>query len=102
MDPATGLPVVDEEKCTACGICAKACPMGSIDPEAKFEATGICIKCQACIKKCPTGAKTFADPAFLSHRQMLMENFAAERKEPCSFIACNKRLGPSPKNFSSR
>lgn len=25
MDPATGLPVVDEEKCTACGACAKAC-----------------------------------------------------------------------------
>lgn len=74
-------PVTDYEKCTACGICAKACPMGSIDPEAKFEATGICIKCQACIKKCPAGAKSFDDAAFLSHRQMLMENFSTERKE---------------------
>ena len=26
MDPATGLPVVDEEKCAACGACVKACP----------------------------------------------------------------------------
>ena len=25
MDPQTGLPVVDEEKCTACGACVKAC-----------------------------------------------------------------------------
>ena len=26
MDPNTGLPHVDAEKCTACGACAKACP----------------------------------------------------------------------------
>ena len=74
-------PVTDQEKCTQCGICAKACPMGSIDPSEKFEATGICIKCQACIKKCPTGAKYFDDEAFLSHRQMLMDNFGTIRKE---------------------
>ena len=74
-------PATDHEKCISCGICAKACPMGSIDPDAGFEAAGICIKCQACIKKCPTGAKFFVDAAFLSHRQMLMENFSTERKE---------------------
>ena len=28
MNPETGLPEVDEEKCTACGACAKACPRG--------------------------------------------------------------------------
>ncbi|MBR3785355.1 MAG: EFR1 family ferrodoxin [Firmicutes bacterium] len=74
-------PVTDQEKCTQCGICAKACPMGSIDPAEKFEATGICIKCQACIKKCPVDAKHFDDEAFLSHRQMLMDNFGTIRKE---------------------
>ena len=26
MDAETGLPVVDESKCTACGVCVKACP----------------------------------------------------------------------------
>ena len=26
MNPVTGLPEVDEEKCTACGACVKACP----------------------------------------------------------------------------
>ena len=31
MDPATGLPVVDESKCTACGSCVKACPKGIIE-----------------------------------------------------------------------
>ncbi len=31
MDPTTGLPVVDEEKCGGCGACAKACPRGIIE-----------------------------------------------------------------------
>ena len=26
INPETGLPEVDEKKCTACGACAKACP----------------------------------------------------------------------------
>ena len=35
MDPVTGLPVVDEEKCTACGACSKACPRGIIEIRLK-------------------------------------------------------------------
>ena len=35
MDPATGLPVVDEEKCTACGACVKACPKQIIELRQK-------------------------------------------------------------------
>ena len=31
MNPETGLPEVDETKCTACGACAKACPKGVIE-----------------------------------------------------------------------
>ena len=31
MDAATGLPVVDEAKCTACGACVKACPRSIIE-----------------------------------------------------------------------
>lgn len=68
-------PLTHAEKCDGCGICAKACPMGSISLEDPAQVTGICIKCQACIKKCPTGAKYFDDPAFLSHVAMLEENY---------------------------
>ncbi len=35
MDPETGLPVVDESKCTACGACVKACPKSIIELRAK-------------------------------------------------------------------
>ncbi|MFH2096620.1 MAG: Fe-S cluster domain-containing protein [Bacteroidota bacterium] len=31
MDPRTGLPVVSEDKCTACGACVKACPRSIIE-----------------------------------------------------------------------
>ena len=31
MDAETGLPVVDESKCTACGACVKACPKSVIE-----------------------------------------------------------------------
>lgn len=68
-------PVTDATLCTKCGVCSKACPMGSIDGEEPAVVEGICIKCQGCIHVCPAGAKSFDDPDFLSHRQMLIENF---------------------------
>ena len=35
INPATGLPEVDEDKCTACGACAKACPRMLIELRRK-------------------------------------------------------------------
>ncbi|MBQ6578726.1 MAG: RnfABCDGE type electron transport complex subunit B [Bacteroidales bacterium] len=79
MDPATGLPVVDQEKCTACGACSKACPKGIIEirakgprgmrvyvscmnkdkgPAAKKVCAAACIGCGICQKTCTHGAIT--------------------------------------------
>lgn len=73
MNPETGLPEVDEEKCTACGACAKACPRGIIEIRLKGpkgrrvvvlcnnKDKGIiankackasCIGCGKCVKVC--------------------------------------------------
>lgn len=67
-------PMTRWEKCSACGACARACPMGSIDPKT-LEAVGMCVKCQACVRKCTRKAKYFEDGDFLSHVAMLEQNY---------------------------
>lgn len=61
--------------CVECGKCATVCPMGSIESADPKKVSGICIKCQACVKVCPADAKYFDDKAFLSHVQMLENNY---------------------------
>lgn len=82
MDPATGLPVVDENKCTACGACSKACPKHVIEirnkgprnmrmyvscinkdkgPVAKKACAAACIGCGICAKTCTHDAITVQD-----------------------------------------
>jgi ferredoxin len=79
MNPETGLPEVDEEKCTACGACAKACPRCIIEirPKGKNNRRMVvmcvnkdkgavankackvsCIGCGKCVKVCPFEAIT--------------------------------------------
>ncbi len=73
MDSETELPVVIEEKCTACGACVKACPRGILEmrprgpkgrrvyvacvnidrgAEAKKACAVACIGCMKCVKVC--------------------------------------------------
>ena len=78
-------PLTDMEKCDNCGLCARLCPMGSIDAADASQITGICIKCCACVKKCPKGAKYYTDEKYLYHQHELEEGFA-RRAEPEVFL----------------
>ena len=73
------------DACDQCGICAKVCPMGSIDPNDVTHYTGICIKCCACVKKCPVGAKYYDDEGYLYHQHELEELYQ-RRAEPEVFL----------------
>lgn len=52
--------VIDEEKCVACGLCARECVAKAIMGEKKGKPYFIdrqkCLKCGACLARCPKGA----------------------------------------------
>lgn len=81
-----GLPVVDEEKCTACGKCVEACPQNILviqpvdkevlircvnhDPakDVMKECKVGCISCSMCLRSCPIdGAITMEDNLAVMH-----------------------------------
>lgn len=52
--------IINDDKCVACGICARVCPVNAISGEIRKPPyhinQDICIKCGACIPKCPVDA----------------------------------------------
>ncbi len=79
-------PVTDPDKCVKCGLCARLCPMGSIDPADVSNVAGKCIKCCACVKKCPKGAKSFVHEGYLYHQHELEDQYAGRRAESSIYI----------------
>lgn len=54
-----GMAMIDENKCSKCGVCAEACPVGAIikiDGKAPVLNASKCIGCGACKHACPIGA----------------------------------------------
>ena len=105
MDKTTGLPVVDEEKCTSCGVCARKCPRKIIEirpkgrnnrrvyvgcrntdkaPAAMSVCKAACIGCGKCAKECPEKVQAIT-----------VENFLAYI-DPAKCIACGKCAAACP------
>ena len=59
---ATGVIIVDKEKCNGCGWCIEACPYGAVQYDEGIGAVAICDLCDGkpeCIDFCPTEAIEF-------------------------------------------
>lgn len=55
-------PVVIEEKCKACGICARSCAYQAISIDAKASIDeNLCFRCGLCKSRCPSKAIEFID-----------------------------------------
>ena len=94
MDPATGLPVVVDDKCTACGACVEACPRSIIELRkknkkdrkifvscineekgavAKKNCSVACIGCSKCFKVCKYDAITMENnKAFIDSEKCVL------------------------------
>ena len=80
VKPVTG------SKCVNCGVCARVCPMGAIDPTDVTSVPGTCIKCNACVKRCTKGAKFFEDKGYLYHKEELEAMYGGQRAENSLFL----------------
>jgi heterodisulfide reductase subunit A len=86
--------VVDEDACTACGLCAKVCPYHAItvDTEAKTPARVIeaaCAGCGTCAAECPFGA---ISQRHFTDEQIRSQIDSATEKAPEGLVltfACN-------------
>jgi len=105
INPVTGLPVIMEQKCVACGACVKACPrliieLRDVGPKSKRifvscvnkekgavvrkNCAVACIACGKCVKICP-------------HDAIVMENNLAYISfEACKL--CRKCVDECPTN----
>ncbi len=67
-DAFRGMLCLDKDKCTVCGLCARACPNNVISIESERGEDkkrrlksykvklGQCLFCGLCVESCPTGA----------------------------------------------
>ncbi len=77
-------PRVKNSLCNACGVCARACPTGAINPHTLKINEHNCLRCYACAKICPKAARVTAFR--LQVFNLIFSFIGRKRKENHTFL----------------
>lgn len=85
--PKNIAPVIDNARCTNCGVCMMVCPTGAIALRNNVMVTDAseCILCCACTRACVLSARALVDERIGKVRGMLVSKFT-ERREPETYL----------------
>lgn len=78
-------PQTDENECRSCGVCARECPTGAIDPVTLITDKDKCITCCRCIAVCSTHARKFKGIMYATAGKVFCTQ-NSKRREPELFF----------------
>lgn len=78
-------PQTDENECVSCGVCARECPTGAIDPVTLATDKNKCITCCRCIAVCGSHARKFKGVKYATVGKIFCEQ-NSKRREPELFF----------------
>ena len=68
MRTSKGIIIVNNKKCTGCGLCVKSCPYNAIKINPDTQKAIKCIQCGECIDRCPVDAIWLTNEIELAQR----------------------------------